>query len=58
MTTISEILDPNREPRQTLGLKAESVLNRISFTPSSASPGETLIYSYSTIIRKHRDCSW
>ena len=42
MTTISEKLDPNREPRQTLGLKADAVLNRISFTPSSANPGETL----------------
>ena len=44
MTTqsIPEQLDPDRQPRQTLGLKADSVLNRISFTPSTASPGESL----------------
>ena len=42
MTTISEILDPNRTPRGRMGLKAEASLIRITFTPSSANPGETL----------------
>ena len=40
--TISEKINPNRIPREPLGLKAESTLNRITLNPSSASPGETL----------------
>ena len=40
--TISEKIDPNRMPRQAFGLKAESTLHRITFTPSSADPGDTL----------------
>ena len=40
--SISERIDPNRVPRQSLGLKAESTLHRTTFTPSSANPGETL----------------
>ena len=40
--TISEKIDPNREPRQPFGLKAESTLHRITFSPSSADPGDTL----------------
>ena len=40
--TISEKIDPNRMPKQPFGLKAESTLQRITFTPSSANPGETL----------------
>ena len=40
--TISEKVDPNRMPKQPFGLKAETTLQRITFTPSSANPGETL----------------
>ena len=40
--TISEKIDPNRMPRQPFGLKAETTLQRATFTPSSANPGETL----------------
>ena len=40
--TISEKIDPNRMPKQPFGLKAESTLHRITFTPSSANPGEIL----------------
>ena len=43
--TISEKIDPNRMPKQPFGLKAESTLQRITFTPSSANPGETLYVS-------------
>ena len=39
---ISEKIDPNRMPKQPFGLKAESTLQRTTFTPSSANPGETL----------------
>ena len=39
---ISEIINPNRVPREPFGLKAESSLNRITLNPSSASEGETL----------------
>ena len=39
---ISEKIDPNRMPKHPFGLKAESTLQRITFTPSSANPGETL----------------
>ena len=42
---ISEKIDPNRMPKQPFGLKAESTLQRITFTPSSANPGETLYVS-------------
>ena len=40
--SISEKIDPNRMPKQPFGLKAESTLQRITFNPSSANPGETL----------------
>ena len=40
--SISEKIDPNRMPKQPFGLKAESTLQRTTFTPSSANPGETL----------------
>ena len=40
--TISERIDPNRMPKQPFGLKAEFTLQRTTFTPSSANPGETL----------------
>ena len=40
--TISEKIDPNRMPRQPFGLKAETTLQRATFTPSTANPGETL----------------
>ena len=43
--TISEKIDPNRIPKQPFGLKAESTLQRTTFTPSSANPGETLYVS-------------
>jgi len=39
---ISAKLDPNSLPRQTNGLKAERTLHRVTFTPSSANPKETL----------------
>ena len=39
---ISEYLDPSRFLRMAFGLKANSTLNRITQTPSSANPGETL----------------
>ena len=42
MTTISEKINPNRIPRDPLGLKAESILNRVTLNPSSANPEETL----------------
>ena len=40
--TIPERIDPNRMTKQPFGLKAETTLHRTTFTPSSASPGETL----------------
>ena len=40
--SVSEIINPNRVPREPLGLKAESSLNRITLNPSSAEPGNTL----------------
>ena len=43
--SISEKLDPNREPKRTNGLKAEQTLHRVTFNPSSASSGETLYIS-------------
>ena len=42
MTNVSEKINPNRTPRVPLGLKEESILNRITLNPSSANPGETL----------------
>ena len=39
---ISEIINPYRVPIEPFGLKAESSLNRITFNPSSANPGETI----------------
>ena len=39
---ISEIINPNRVPKEPFGLKAESSLNRITFNPSSANPGEKI----------------
>ena len=54
---ISEEINPNRIPREPLGLKAESTLNRITLNPSSASPGETLIYKYSTTFSECSDCT-
>ena len=39
---ISEKLNPNRAPREPFGIKARSTLNRITLTPSEASPNETL----------------
>ena len=40
--TISEKLNPNMSTRNSLGLKAESTLHRITLNPSFANPGETL----------------
>ena len=40
--TISEKIDPNRMSKHPFGLKTETTLNRTTFTPSSANPGETL----------------
>ena len=39
---VSEIINPNRVPREPFGLKAESSLNRITLNPSSSEPGSTL----------------
>ena len=39
---VSEKLNPNRIPREPFGIKARSTLNRITLTPSEASPNETL----------------
>lgn len=46
---ISTKLDPNVLPKQVGGLKAERTFNRVTFTPSSAKPGETLYVSVSTL---------
>ena len=40
--SVSEKINPNRVPKESFGLKAESTLNRITLNPSSAKPGETL----------------
>ena len=40
--TVSEKLNPNRIPCEPFGIKARSTLNRITLTPSEASPNETL----------------
>jgi len=42
---ISAKLDPTILPKQTGGLKAERTFHRVTFTPSSAKPGETLYVS-------------
>ena len=47
---ISEKLNPNRAPREPFGIKARSTLNRITLTPSEASPNETLYIVYIYII--------
>ena len=39
---VSEIINPNRVPREPFGLKSESSLNRITFNPSSANNGEKI----------------
>ena len=39
---VSQELNPNSYPREAYGLKAESTLHRIPFSPSSVNPGETL----------------
>ena len=39
---VSEKLNPNRIPCEPFGIKARSKLNRITLTPSEASPDETL----------------
>ena len=39
---VSEKINPNRIPREPFGIKARSTLNRITLTPSEASPNETL----------------
>ena len=39
---VSEKLDSNRIPCELFGIKARSTLNRITLTPSEASPDETL----------------
>ena len=46
---ISSKLDPNTLPKQTGGLKAERTFHRVTFTPSSANPGETLYVSVPTL---------
>ena len=40
--SVPEKIKPNRVPREPLGLKAESSLNRITFDRSSHNPGETI----------------
>ena len=49
MSTISEKLNPNRSPRESFGLKAESKLNRITLNPSSVNPGETYYLNIPTL---------
>ena len=39
---VSEKLNPNRAPREPFGIKARTTLNRITLTPSEASPNEIL----------------
>ena len=39
---ISDVLNPNRNPREAFGLKAEKTLNRITLNPSSVNLEETL----------------
>ena len=39
---ISDIFNPDRNPKQTFGLKAESTLHRITHNPNSANPEEIL----------------
>ena len=39
---LSEKLNPNRNPREAFGLKANATLNRITMNPSSVNPRETL----------------
>ena len=39
---VSEKLNPNRAPREPFGITARSTLNRITLTPSEASPDKTL----------------
>ena len=46
---ISSKLNPNILPKQTGGLKAERTFHRVTFTPSSAKPGETLYVSVPTL---------
>ena len=46
---ISSKLDPNILPKQTGGLKAERTFHRVTFTPSSANPGERLYVSVPTL---------
>lgn len=42
MTSISDKLDVNRVYKQAFGLKVEKTIHRVTFTPSSAKPDETL----------------
>ena len=56
--TISEKINPNRIPREPLGLKAESILNRITLNPSSARSWRNVIYKYSKTYREFSDCTW
>ena len=46
---ISSKIDPSILPKQTGGLKAERTFHRVTFTPSSANPGETLYVSVPTL---------
>ena len=39
--TVSNVLNPNKLPREAFGLKVEATLNRIPLNPSSVNPGET-----------------
>ena len=41
--TVSEKLNPKRIPCEPFGIKARSTLNRITLTPSEASPDETYV---------------
>ena len=43
--SIPEKLDVNRTYKQVLGLKADKTVHRVTFTPSTASPGATLSIS-------------
>ena len=45
-TALPGKLDPNRVPREPFGIKARSLLSRITFTPTEASPNETCMSTY------------
>ena len=51
--TISERIDPNRMPKQAFGLKEDTTSHRITFTPSTATPGETFYVNIPKLTRNN-----